>query len=73
MSKKAGRKDSAVIQNENIALVQMSGKIGEQIVLDRAGLPVEHQHPRGAAIGERLLRNQFRRKMEIEVGDEHGG
>ena len=30
------------------------------------------QHARGGAIGERLLRDQLRRKVEIEFRDEHG-
>ena len=53
--------------------MQMSRKILEVIVFYRSGLAIEDEHPRGRAIGERLLGDEFGRKMKIEVGDEHGG
>jgi hypothetical protein len=38
---------------------------------DRAALPVEVQQTGAAALGWRLLRDQVRRKIEIEVADIH--
>jgi hypothetical protein len=37
----------------------------------RAGLAVEMQKTSAAALGRRLLRDQLRRKIEIEVADIH--
>ena len=71
MSKKSGREDAAVVQNKHVSVVQMSRKILEEIVFYRADFVIEDEHSRCRAIGERLLGDEFRRKMKIEVGDEH--
>jgi hypothetical protein len=40
-------------------------------ILKQVAATVEVEHARGGAIGQRLARNQFIRKVEIEVGNEH--
>jgi hypothetical protein len=52
--------------------MQASRKISEVIVVNRAGITIKNQHARAGAISERRLRNEFRRKIKVEVGDEHG-
>ncbi len=48
-----------------------SGSALTERVRDRAALAVEVQQTGAAALGRRLLRYQFRRKIEIEVADIH--
>ena len=72
MSEQASREDSAVIQNENIAAIEMSRKTSEEIVFYGVALAIKNQHARRGAISERLLRDEFRRKIKVKVGDEHG-
>ena len=72
MSKKSGGENAAVVQNENIARMQMSWEISEMVVFYCASLAVKHQHSRSRTISERLLCDEFRRKVKVEVGDEHG-
>jgi hypothetical protein len=36
-----------------------------------AGLAAEHQQPRPASTGRRILRDQVIRELEIEFGDVH--
>jgi hypothetical protein len=52
--------------------MQMIGELSEVIVCYRTAMPIDHQHPRRGAFGERLLGDEFWRKMEVEVGNEHG-
>ncbi len=43
----------------------------EYVVSPCARFAIESEHPRGAAIGERLLRDQFVRQGKIKIRDEH--
>ncbi len=47
----------------------MLSKVGEEIIFDGAGGAIQHQHAARAALGGRLLRDQFLGKSVIEVGD----
>src|SRR5438477_92041 len=71
MSEKPGGKNSAVVEYQDIAGVQMLGEIPELIISKCPGAPVQHEHSRSRPIRERLLCDEFFRKMKIEVGDEH--
>jgi hypothetical protein len=41
------------------------------VILPGARLAVDHQHPRGGAVGERLLCDQFFGEMVVEIGKQH--
>jgi hypothetical protein len=62
------RKDAAAIDDEQVAFVKVIGEGGEPSVLDGAADAVEEQQPRCVPIGKGLLRDQFGREVEVEVG-----
>jgi hypothetical protein len=41
-------------------------------MLESSRAAVEHEQPRGIALGKGLLGDELGGKMEIEVGDQHG-
>ena len=43
----------------------------EYVVSPCARFASESEHPRGTAIGERLLRDQFVRQDKVKIRDEH--
>jgi hypothetical protein len=43
----------------------------EYVVSPCASFAIEPEHPRGAAIGERLLRDQLSRQDKVKIRDEH--
>ena len=45
--------------------------MGEYVVSPCARFAIELEHPRGAAISERLLRDQFIRQDKVKIRDEH--
>lgn len=47
------------------------GKFPEETILKRAILRRKTKHARGGTISKRLLRDQFLRKIEMKIGDEH--
>jgi len=44
------RNDFGVVENGKIARNQEGGKLGEEAVLDAAGVPMQHHHARSGAI-----------------------
>lgn len=67
-----GGKDAGVVENHNIAGAQEIGKVAEVAVLIVAALALQVQHAGTVAGGERPLGDEFGRKVEIEIGDQHG-
>ena len=65
-----GGNDAAVVEDEQIAGVEQVAELRKMGICESAGGAIEHQHAARAALGGRLLRNQLRRQIEIEVGDE---
>jgi hypothetical protein len=63
------RKDAAAIDDQEVAPAQQGGKVLEGAVLGAAGSPVEDEQARGIALGARLLGNQLRGEVVLEVGD----
>jgi hypothetical protein len=63
--------DAGVVEDEEIAGLEELREVGEEVVAEGAGGAVEDQHPAGAALGGRVLGDQFFRQVEVEVGDEH--
>jgi hypothetical protein len=69
----SGGDDLGVIEDEAIAGVEMveeAAKMGEG---SGAGRPVEDQKSGCIPFRSRMLRNQLRWQVEIEVGNQHGG
>jgi len=63
----SGGKDPAAVHDQEIALPEQIGEPGEAVMLDRAAASVQGQKARGVPVGERFLRDQLRRQVEIEV------
>ena len=51
----------------------MLHEIPEVAVVKFAGAPIKNKHARSGAVCKRLLRNQFLRKMKIEIRNKHAG
>jgi hypothetical protein len=73
MSEEPGGKHAGVIQHQPVAAVQELRKLAEHRVRDGTGAPVEHEQARLTALSRRMLSDELLRKLEIEVGDAHGG
>src|SRR5207245_9769356 len=43
----------------------------EGVVRRLSAPPIEHEQPRGVALGQRLLGDQLRREVVVELGDVH--
>ncbi len=71
---KARWKHASVVEDHQVARVQQLRKVAELPIIPAAGvrLPrrtVNVQQSRARSVGQRLLRNQFIRKLVIEIGD----
>ncbi len=60
-----------IVQHQAIARAQVAGQVPEHPVFPPPLPPVEHQHPRGGAILERLLGDAVLGQVIIEVGELH--
>ncbi len=67
----AGRDDSAVVEDEEVAGVEEAGKVAEVAVFVGSGGAIESHHAAVAALGGWVLRDQFGGEIEVEVGDAH--
>lgn len=61
------RKYASVVEHEQIARTQMVAQPGKRRVLDRASAARKDEEPRLPALGRRMLRDQIRRQLEIEI------
>ena len=66
-----GWKHPRVVDDEQIPRPEPRRQIADAGVGDRASDALEHQEPRGAALGRRRLRDLLGWQVEVEVGDEH--
>ena len=73
VSVKARGKNAAAVEDQQVAGAEKSRKVSEFSVLEPAGKARDMQHTRTAAHGKGLLRDQFFRQVEIEVGNQHLG
>ena len=67
VSTQAGRKHAGVIQDEAIAGPNVLGEVRECVVVEGSGSTRNDQHARIAAASGRFLRDQFFRKLIIEI------
>ncbi len=65
------RKHPRVVDDDEIAGAEELGNRGDLRMDDRSGGTIETQQARRAALRRRLLRDQFRGKVEIELADVH--
>ena len=65
--------DAGVVEDEEIAGLKELREVGEEVVAECAGGAVEDHHAAGAALGGRVLGDEFYRQVVMEVGDEHWG
>jgi hypothetical protein len=65
------RKDLRVVDHEDVAGAQPRRQIGNMLMRDRAGSPIEHEQTRSAALGGWRLRDQGFRQLEIEIRNQH--
>src|SRR5258706_15149473 len=65
-----GWKHGSVVEANQIIGTKHLRKIAEVVIFESAGVAVHVQQPRAGAVRPRLLRDQFFRKMVVEVGDQ---
>ena len=68
---KAGGKDAAAVEDEQVARANHIGEISELSIFIPAGSAREVQHAGAAAVGKRLLRDQLFREVKVEVRYQH--
>jgi hypothetical protein len=68
----AGGDDAGVVDDEEVARLEEARQVGDAPVRERARGAIERHEPRGAA-GRGALGDRPRGKVEVEVGDVHGG
>jgi hypothetical protein len=66
------RNDARVVEHHQIAGTQFLREVGHAPVTQRAGCAVQAQQAAGAALRQRVLRDQFRRQGVMEIGAAHG-
>ena len=71
-SEKPGRQHPSVVQDEEVARSEQTGKFEKNAVAEFTRIAVEVQQTRRSAIRQRLLRDQFLGKVKIEVRNQHG-
>jgi hypothetical protein len=71
MREQPRRNHAAVVEHQQIARPQHLREIAKQPILPLARSAVEREHPRPRALRRRLLRDQFFRKFEMEIRDQH--
>jgi hypothetical protein len=64
-------KHSGIVEDDEIGGVEKIREFAELEVFDGSSGSGKTKHSRGRAIGKGLLRDQFRRKFELKIGDEH--
>ncbi len=67
--KKARGNHAAVVEHQQIARLEQCRKLREAAVAECPGGAIQHHHAALAALGRRLLRNQFLGQVVIEIGD----
>src|SRR6202044_732680 len=65
------RKNAGVVEDDEIGGPQPLGKVAEEAIGILSAGPLHVQHAGGITRSERILRNEFVGKMEVEDGDEH--
>lgn len=63
-----GWDDARRVQDNDVGGLDEIGKIREATVSDSTGGAVEYEQAGGGAFGERLLGDQFRGKIVLEIG-----
>ncbi len=69
----AGRQHAGVVEHEQIACAQELRQLGECAIRKRAARAVEHEQPARAPLGERYLRDELGRQVEMKIAALHGG
>jgi hypothetical protein len=64
---KARRNHAAFVQDQQVAGIEQRGKFGKIRVAQSSGCAIHHQHTALAALGGRLLRDQLRGQVKIEI------
>ena len=67
----AGSDDFRVVEAEDIAGAEEGGEIAKIAVLQGVGVTAEMEEPGGVALCSRVLCNQLRGEIEMEVGPGH--
>jgi hypothetical protein len=65
------RKDARVVDDQQISGTKKLGEMRNGGMRGAAGLPVEVEQPSRRSLGDRFLRYQLRRQMEVEIADIH--
>ena len=64
-------KHSGIVEDDEIGGVEKIREFAELEVFDGARGSGKTKHSRCRAVGKGLLRDQFRRKFELKIGDKH--
>jgi hypothetical protein len=64
-------KHSGIVEDDEIGGVEKVREFVEPEVFDGSTGRGKTKHSRCRAVGKGLLRDQFRRKFELKIGDEH--
>jgi hypothetical protein len=70
-AEQARRVDPRVVDDQQITRAQEPRQPRDVGVRQRSARAIDHQQASGAANGRRLLGDQFRGKVEVEVADVH--
>ena len=65
------RKHSRAVEDEQVAFSQKAREVAESTVEPLSSVPIEVKHTGGGAVWEGFLGNTVRRKVEVEIGNEH--
>jgi hypothetical protein len=63
--------DAAVVQHQQVPRSQLFGQLVKLRVFPRPAFPVQDEHAAAAAFRRGFLRDKLRRKIEVEVGNQH--
>jgi hypothetical protein len=66
-----GRNNHGVVEHQQIAGLDAIDNLDELPIRERFVQRIHQQHARGAALGQRRLRNQFLRQLVIEIAESH--
>jgi hypothetical protein len=69
VAEQSGGEDTRVVDDQQVARTQQLGEVVKMAIDERAGLPVEDQQTRGAAIRQWFLCDELGREIEREVGE----
>jgi len=63
--------NAGVVNDQEVVGAENVRKFPKGAILNASGYAVKPQHACSGAIGQRLFRDQFLRKVVVKIGDQH--